>query len=235
MIEKYGEELPSRATTRPELRKQFVPSLWPPTPEEAEWMHLERCVRVYPQQQNTGGFFICAFRKKAPMSSREGREEAAQQAAAATAAAAAQSSGDAPDAAVGEGAASSAAASTMDEDVSKSEPAPSDAPAAAAPPRKASQSGYKEDPYIFLETDGDKYWPPIKEFYGFSDAFPARNIFTRSEGDVKRHMCVGCARCLMTPVDVTDLVTFSDTSYRTWCATSFRTTSSATCGLLMRA
>lgn len=38
---------------------------FPPTKEEAEKFHLDRCVRVYPHLQNTGGFFITVFEKKA--------------------------------------------------------------------------------------------------------------------------------------------------------------------------
>ncbi|XP_004363856.2 tRNA (cytosine-5-)-methyltransferase NSUN2 [Capsaspora owczarzaki ATCC 30864] len=38
-------------------------SLFPPPPEVAAALHLERCVRVTPQLQNTGGFFIALLRK----------------------------------------------------------------------------------------------------------------------------------------------------------------------------
>lgn len=39
-------------------------SLFPPTKEEAAAMHLERCWRLMPQDQNTGGFFVALLRKK---------------------------------------------------------------------------------------------------------------------------------------------------------------------------
>ncbi|KAL6926949.1 hypothetical protein ACO0SA_004033 [Hanseniaspora valbyensis] len=38
-------------------------SMWPPTKEEIEEFKLERCIRIYPHLQNTGGFFITAFEK----------------------------------------------------------------------------------------------------------------------------------------------------------------------------
>ena len=38
--------------------------MWPPSKEEAEWMHLERTMRFLPQDQNTGGFFVAVFQKK---------------------------------------------------------------------------------------------------------------------------------------------------------------------------
>lgn len=37
---------------------------FPPLAEEAERFHLDRCIRVYPHLQNTGGFFITVFEKK---------------------------------------------------------------------------------------------------------------------------------------------------------------------------
>ena len=40
------------------------PSMWPPSAEEAHKMHLERCMRVLPHQQDTGGFFIAVMVKR---------------------------------------------------------------------------------------------------------------------------------------------------------------------------
>lgn len=38
-------------------------SWFPPSAEEVEKFNLDRCMRVYPHQQNTGGFFITVFEK----------------------------------------------------------------------------------------------------------------------------------------------------------------------------
>lgn len=43
--------------------EDVLASVFPPTEEEAKDFHLERCVRVYPHLQNTGGFFITVFEK----------------------------------------------------------------------------------------------------------------------------------------------------------------------------
>ncbi|KAF6000830.1 hypothetical protein F1559_001014 [Cyanidiococcus yangmingshanensis] len=40
-------------------------SLVPPTAEERSWMHLERCMRIMPHDQNTGGFFVAVFQRLA--------------------------------------------------------------------------------------------------------------------------------------------------------------------------
>jgi hypothetical protein len=47
------------------LKKQFKQSMWPPTKAEAAAMNLQHCVRVFPQLQDTGGFFIAVFKKTA--------------------------------------------------------------------------------------------------------------------------------------------------------------------------
>lgn len=41
-----------------------VDSWFPPSEEERQKFNLDRCVRVYPHQQNTGGFFIAVIEKK---------------------------------------------------------------------------------------------------------------------------------------------------------------------------
>jgi len=39
----------------------------PPSAAERSWMHLSRCIRIMPHDQNTGGFFVAVFhRKKLP-------------------------------------------------------------------------------------------------------------------------------------------------------------------------
>jgi tRNA (cytosine34-C5)-methyltransferase len=49
--------------TEPNEHRHIHKSLFPPTAEESQAMHLERSMRVLPHQQNTGGFFIAKFRK----------------------------------------------------------------------------------------------------------------------------------------------------------------------------
>jgi hypothetical protein len=42
-----------------------VPSLWPPPAAEAGRLRLERCSRLLPHDQDTGGFFVALLRKTA--------------------------------------------------------------------------------------------------------------------------------------------------------------------------
>jgi 16S rRNA C967 or C1407 C5-methylase (RsmB/RsmF family) len=43
----------------------LVSTMWPPSFEKAEALHLERCIRLWPQDRDTGGFFLALIRKNA--------------------------------------------------------------------------------------------------------------------------------------------------------------------------
>lgn len=56
----YGKDMVIR-----EVGDATVPeTAFPPSEEEAKTFNLDRCIRVYPHLQNTGGFFITVFEKK---------------------------------------------------------------------------------------------------------------------------------------------------------------------------
>jgi 16S rRNA C967 or C1407 C5-methylase (RsmB/RsmF family) len=52
------------------LRRRVRESCFPPTKEEVNQFHLERCLRIMPQDMDTGGFFVCLLKKVAPMNAR---------------------------------------------------------------------------------------------------------------------------------------------------------------------
>lgn len=58
--EVYGKDM-----TVKEKGDESVPSTaFPPSEEEVKLFNLDRCIRVYPHLQNTGGFFITVFEKQ---------------------------------------------------------------------------------------------------------------------------------------------------------------------------
>eukprot|EP00339_Tiarina_fusa_P000842 CAMPEP_0117026604 /NCGR_PEP_ID=MMETSP0472-20121206/19540_1 /TAXON_ID=693140 ORGANISM="Tiarina fusus, Strain LIS" /NCGR_SAMPLE_ID=MMETSP0472 /ASSEMBLY_ACC=CAM_ASM_000603 /LENGTH=899 /DNA_ID=CAMNT_0004733651 /DNA_START=122 /DNA_END=2821 /DNA_ORIENTATION=+ len=61
------DELPNN------LRRRIRPTNFPPTAEEAAKFKLERCMRILPQDMDTGGFFVTLLKKVAPMNSRARR------------------------------------------------------------------------------------------------------------------------------------------------------------------
>jgi 16S rRNA C967 or C1407 C5-methylase (RsmB/RsmF family) len=52
------------------LRTRIRASCFPPTAEEAARFKMERCLRVLPQDMNTGAFFVALFKKVAPINPR---------------------------------------------------------------------------------------------------------------------------------------------------------------------
>ncbi|KAG3142565.1 hypothetical protein PI126_g14991 [Phytophthora idaei] len=44
-------------------RHRLRPSMWPPSSEEHDEMHLDRCVRILPHQNDTHGLFVAVIRK----------------------------------------------------------------------------------------------------------------------------------------------------------------------------
>lgn len=45
----------------------FPTSVWPPSDEEAAHMHLDRCWRILPHHNDTGGFFVAVLEKISPL------------------------------------------------------------------------------------------------------------------------------------------------------------------------
>jgi multisite-specific tRNA:(cytosine-C5)-methyltransferase len=54
----YGDDMTVIENPAPSNRSMF-----PPSDEEISWMNLDRCLRIVPMDQNTGGFFVAMFRK----------------------------------------------------------------------------------------------------------------------------------------------------------------------------
>mmetsp|Transcript_17368 Transcript_17368/g.36296 ORF Transcript_17368/g.36296 Transcript_17368/m.36296 type:complete len:887 (+) Transcript_17368:176-2836(+) len=52
------------------MHKRIRRSCFPPTPEEISKFHLEHCMRILPQDMNTGGFFVALLKKVAPLNAR---------------------------------------------------------------------------------------------------------------------------------------------------------------------
>jgi len=63
----------------PERRRRvYKESVFAPSAEEQEWMHLERCMRCVPHDEDSGGFFVATLRKlEAPIVAADAEAEAA--------------------------------------------------------------------------------------------------------------------------------------------------------------
>ncbi|KAJ8268310.1 hypothetical protein COCON_G00134820 [Conger conger] len=160
------------------LHTQIRPTMFPPTdPEKLKAMKLERCMRILPHHQNTGGFFVAVLVKKAPMPWNRRFPKIRHR------------GGEAPPPPDEEG---EAAAEDTPQGPEQAEPA-RETPAGRAgvcgppPSKKMKLFGFKEDPFVFL-TEDDPVFPPIQAFYDLSPAFPKLNVLTRTHEGKKRNL-----------------------------------------------
>uniref|UniRef100_A0A8C1RU26 tRNA (cytosine(34)-C(5))-methyltransferase n=1 Tax=Cyprinus carpio TaxID=7962 RepID=A0A8C1RU26_CYPCA len=158
----WSEVLKSRHT-------QIRPTMFPPTdPEKLASMKLERCMRILPHHQNTGGFFVAVLVKKAPMpwNRRYPKGESPAEGN--------PSVPDTPD-----------LLEVKKDDVC-GQPICSVC-SSPPPPKKMKLFGFKEDPFVFL-TEDDPIFPPVQAFYDLSPDFPKLNVLTRTHEGKKRHL-----------------------------------------------
>ncbi|KAK7898633.1 hypothetical protein WMY93_019486 [Mugilogobius chulae] len=174
---------------------QIRPTMFPPKdPEKLANMHLERCMRILPHHQNTGGFFVAVLLKKAPMPWNKRLPKVRKEVS--TAPSASSNLHNVPESSLGDGEGYCAEATG---DTQAEEEAPKGAAAAqetgakqdgvCGPPpnKKMKLFGYKEDPFVFL-TEEDPVFTTIQLFYDLSPDFPKLNVLTRTHEGKKRHL-----------------------------------------------
>uniref|UniRef100_A0A8C2DA78 tRNA (cytosine(34)-C(5))-methyltransferase n=1 Tax=Cyprinus carpio TaxID=7962 RepID=A0A8C2DA78_CYPCA len=141
---------------------QIRPTMFPPTdPEKLASMKLERCMRILPHHQNTGGFFVAVLVKKAPMPWNRRY----------------------PKRALLDGVCYCSFSSVAVLHIGMKCSVCSSPP----PPKKMKLFGFKEDPFVFL-TEDDPIFPPVQAFYDLSPDFPKLNVLTRTHEGKKRHL-----------------------------------------------
>ena len=198
IIEKFTEEL---AKTTSSIKE----TMFPPTKEVADDIKLERCMRIYPQFQNTGGFFIAVLQKnndlpwqktkkswkslpwddcnkvEGDVKGEDQNEEA-------------ESLKPTEESEVIEGVKTESADenSNSDEEPAIKQPCLESNPSASDPSPKENwklrRGMIREDPYIFLD-DSDTDLSDIRKFYGISEELPSSQFLVRSTGATrKRHI-----------------------------------------------
>ncbi|XP_035537074.1 RNA cytosine C(5)-methyltransferase NSUN2 [Morone saxatilis] len=182
---------------------QIRPTMFPPKdPEKRASMHLERCMRILPHHQNTGGFFVAVLVKKAPMPwnkrypklRKEVSSLSAAQSGGSPAAPTPSETPCLPKQAVEEGEVGGPEGKVdgeAEEEVPKGASLAQETAAkqVCGPPaaKKMKLFGYKEDPFVFL-TEDDPVFTTIQSFYDLSPDFPKLNVLTRTHEGKKRHL-----------------------------------------------
>lgn len=195
LMTKEGQWFSDWAEVPTSRHTQIRPTMFPPKDtDKLAKMHLERCMRILPHHQNTGGFFVAVLLKTAPMPWNK-RLPKVRKEVSTTAPSASSDSGSVPESSsVGEGGSAEAAEETPAADeapkgttVAPETDAQQDAVCGPPPNKKMKLFGYKEDPFVFL-TEDDPVFTTIQSFYDLSPDFPKLNVLTRTHEGKKRHL-----------------------------------------------
>ncbi|XP_047461054.1 RNA cytosine C(5)-methyltransferase NSUN2 [Mugil cephalus] len=215
---------------------QIRPTMFPPTdPEKLADMHLERCMRILPHHQNTGGFFVAVLVKKAPMPWNKRypklRKDVSFSSAAQTGssqAALSPTNTPQPEGLLEEvegGGPEGKEDGEADEQPSKGAPLAHDAGAkqdgvcGPPPPKKMKLFGYKEDPFVFL-TEDDPVFTNIQSFYDLSPDFPKLNVLTRTHEGKKRHLYMVSKELRNVILNNSERMKVINTGLKVWCRNS---------------
>ncbi|KAI0634105.1 cytosine-5--methyltransferase [Trametes polyzona] len=190
---------------------KLTESHWPPSAEEAESLHLTRCIRIYPHLQDTGGFFIAILQKKPPVKAPTAAGTSSESKRSADAVEGLDKADvkkpkldDAPQApAVEEAPAEdiedleetipeeNAEESTTAMDVDKTTTASTSEPKIRFKKGKTAEGAsahFKENPYTFIEAN-DPIITACMENFDLSPDFPASNMLVRNPaGDTVRSL-----------------------------------------------
>ncbi|EDO39248.1 predicted protein, partial [Nematostella vectensis] len=193
LMMKDGSEVTGCDPGSPAFLGGFRPSMLPPPDNEAKAMHLECCIRVYPHQQDTGGFFIAALvkTKQAPWEIRRCNSIAKwlpwQPPP--------ENKVDADTSDMQDDTMTNEDDSGVDDfnketyDVNDVFAKTESENTSSEPPCKKPRTnlGFKEDPFILLPDD-DPHWPIIRDYFGFVPSFPSAQLLIRSIGGKKRNV-----------------------------------------------
>uniref|UniRef100_A0A8C5ZQM7 tRNA (cytosine(34)-C(5))-methyltransferase n=1 Tax=Marmota marmota marmota TaxID=9994 RepID=A0A8C5ZQM7_MARMA len=201
---------------------QIRPTMFPPKePEKLEAMHLERCLRILPHHQNTGGFFVAVLVKKSSMpwnkrqpkvqgKSLETRE--ATQLSTAT-----PTEGKPVDALEPE---SQLVTGTGDSEINtenlENNENKKDGVCGPPPSKKMKLFGFKEDPFVFIPED-DPLFPPIEKFYGLDPSFPRMNLLTRTTEGKKRQLYMVSKELRNVLLNNSERMKVINTGIKVWC------------------
>ncbi|XP_037749290.1 RNA cytosine C(5)-methyltransferase NSUN2 [Chelonia mydas] len=171
---------------------QIRPTMFPIKDEEKlKAMNLERCIRILPHHQNTGGFFVAVLIKKSPMpwNKRQSKlqRKLSQRTGDVSVSAAATEDGsveivEEPPAAEDEETKETQHLLNVESEQSKK-----DGVCGPPPSKKMKLFGFKEDPFVFLSED-DPLFPAIQKFYALDPSFPKMNLLTRTQEGKKRQL-----------------------------------------------
>ncbi|KYM78314.1 tRNA (cytosine-5-)-methyltransferase CG6133 [Atta colombica] len=156
---------------------QVRPKMFPPDANEASKFHLERCMRILPHHQDTGGFFVAVLEKVKSLpwereicvlnqntQNVDGNENKDKHI---------LEEESAQDIKLSEN-----EKRTLEEEKKSREP----------PKKRRRMTGYREDPFVFFKDQTEDVWQSIKDFYGISDDLDPRCLLVRCHEGKKKNI-----------------------------------------------
>ncbi|EJD05354.1 S-adenosyl-L-methionine-dependent methyltransferase [Fomitiporia mediterranea MF3/22] len=177
------------------VRKKLLKTHWPP--ENVGELNLERCMRIYPHLQDSGGFFVAVIQRRdsalrpAPDAKAEGKRPAET------------SEVDDKKHPTEEPAAKKTKLDVAEKD--EGEPTPTTEAAVDGEPVAVYSGVFREDPYTFISPNDPSLVSCIERLK-LSDSFPRSNIFVRNpEGTPLRalYLVNDAVKSVMTQTDYT--------------------------------
>ncbi|KAL1783479.1 tRNA (cytosine(34)-C(5))-methyltransferase [Sigmodon hispidus] len=190
---------------------QIRPTMFPPKDlEKLQAMHLERCLRILPHHQNTGGFFVAVLVKKASMPWNK-RQPKVQN----------KSSGPKATTKTNPSNLSQKTSGADDSEVTgttenKESNGKKDGVCGPPPSKKMKLFGFKEDPFVFIPED-DPLFPPIEKFYALDPSFPRMNLLTRTTEGKKRQLYMVSKELRNVLLNNSEKMKVINTGIKVWC------------------
>ncbi|XP_043921338.1 RNA cytosine C(5)-methyltransferase NSUN2 isoform X2 [Protopterus annectens] len=164
---------------------QIRPTMFPlKDQEKLKALNIERCLRILPHHQNTGGFFVAVLVKKGcmPWNKRLPKLRHKNSPIVAAEANAEPEEEEERTVAVEESTEAGRGPESTEANPNKKEVA-----CCPPPSKKMKVFGYKEEPFVFL-SDDDPVFTPIQKFYELAPSFPKHNVLTRTHEGKKKHL-----------------------------------------------
>ncbi|XP_034174449.1 tRNA (cytosine(34)-C(5))-methyltransferase Nsun2 [Osmia lignaria lignaria] len=165
-----------------QLQTQIRPQMFPPKAEDAAKFHLERCMRILPHHQDTGGFFVAVLEKVTRLPWE--RESCTNNVTATKEDSNKLSSEVEVKKDTGDNSKEGNNELSLEEeviqDLQEGKRPLEDENKLREPRRKRKKfTGYKEDPFVFFQDDKEDVWLSIKKFYDISDELDPRCLLVR--------------------------------------------------------
>ncbi|XP_050461862.1 tRNA (cytosine(34)-C(5))-methyltransferase isoform X3 [Cataglyphis hispanica] len=155
---------------------QVRPKMFPPQANEASKFHLERCMRILPHHQDTGGFFVAVLEK---VKSLPWESEACTL----NQNVSNLSDNENKDGLIPKEETSQDKLSTSGKRILEEEKKSRDLQR-----KRRRIVGYREDPFVFFKDETEDVWQSIKDFYGISNDLDPRCLLVRCHEGKKKNI-----------------------------------------------